>query len=194
VRDRHRVSSRQMAEHEALIAALRANLPANAPSPASEREVLEAEQHLGFALHPLVRRLYLEVGNGGWGPEHGAPGLIGGARPDLPGDGAVAWYSAMRKPDPDDPTWPGWPHGLFPVTHWGCAIWSCVDCILESGEVVRFDPNVAGTFSDDPWRGVWLPESPSLSIWLAAVVDGDSPFELPASAMDSPWRARPSAT
>lgn len=171
----------------ALMEAVREKLDGSAPPAASHEEVAEAEQQLGFALHPLLRSLYTSVANGGWGPEYDAPGLIAGARPDSPTDGAVAWYRAMRQPDPDDPSWPGWPTALLPVAHWGCAIWSCVDCTTEEGQVVRFDPNVAGTFPHDPWRGVWLPESPSLAGWLDDWLNDRLPFELPPSTIERPW-------
>ena len=39
----------------------------------------EAESRLGFKLPILLRRLYLEVGNGGFGPSYGLLGISGGA-------------------------------------------------------------------------------------------------------------------
>lgn len=134
-----------------------------------------------FPLHPLLRRLYTEVGNGGRGPEYGAAGLIGGSRPDLPSQGSVASYCAMRMPDPDDPSWPGWPFGLFPAANRGCAIWSCVDCTTDEGQVVRFDPNVVGAIPEERWKGIWLPERLSLADWLNAKLEQRLLFELPVS-------------
>ncbi len=43
---------------EELIAAVRRRLSADPQAPATEQELAEAEQQLGFALHPLLRRLY----------------------------------------------------------------------------------------------------------------------------------------
>ena len=166
-----------------LIEGVRGRLPAGAPPPASEEEVSAAERQLGFRLQPLLRRLYREVGNGGWGPEYGASGLITGARPDLPDSGSVNWVLGMRQaePDPDAPNpWPGWPDGLVPVSTWGCAIWSCVDCTSPEGPVIRFDPNAEGAFVDDPWKAVWLPESPSLRAWLIDWLEDRLPFEMKA--------------
>jgi hypothetical protein len=154
-----------------------------APPPAGEAELAEAEDRFGFRLHPLLRRLYLEVANGGWGPEYGACGLITGARPDTPRFGMVGWVLSMREPeaDPDGPErWPGWPDGLVPVCTWGCAIWSCVDCRSAEGRVIRFDPNAVGTFDGDPWRAVWLPERPSLREWLIDWLEGRLPFDMAA--------------
>jgi hypothetical protein len=45
-------------------------VPTVAP-PASVAEVDAAEATLGFAIPPLLRRLYTEVGNGGFGPDYG---------------------------------------------------------------------------------------------------------------------------
>ncbi|MET8692408.1 SMI1/KNR4 family protein [Streptomyces bauhiniae] len=36
---------------------------------AGERDIAEAERQLGFVLPPLLRRLYLQVANGGFGPD-----------------------------------------------------------------------------------------------------------------------------
>jgi len=38
------------------------------PEPASLEQVEEAELKIGYPLPPLLRRLYLEVANGGFGP------------------------------------------------------------------------------------------------------------------------------
>jgi SMI1 / KNR4 family (SUKH-1) len=173
-----------MTEDE-LVAAVRVRLSADAPPPSTRQELDEAELQLGFRLHPLLRRLYLEVANGGWGPEYGSAGLIGGARPDLPKDGLVSWYRTMRGPAPDDDEdWPGWPKALVPAAHWGCGIWSCVDCASARGPVVRFDPNAAGVVEGEKWKAVWLPERPALAGWLADWLDGSLPFQMPAPAVE----------
>jgi hypothetical protein len=55
-------------------------------APATPEDVQATEQALGFALPPLLRAVYLQVANGGFGP---GTGLTGGAR-------------RIR-------LWPGWP-------------------------------------------------------------------------------------
>lgn len=175
-----------MTEDE-LIEAVRGRLPANAPPPASGDEVAEAERRLGFRLTPLLRRLYVEVANGSWGPEYGASGLITGARvAGSTDEGAVAWYEAMLSPevgpieDGAPPNWPGWPHGLLAVSHWGCAIWSCVDCTSPDGRVSRFDPGACGEVDDvEPWQAAWRPESDSQRDWLEAWLADRLSFTLP---------------
>lgn len=120
--------------------------------------------------------MYAEVANGTWGPEYGANGLIGGARVDLD-RGLVDWYLAMRHagPDEDDPGWPGWPDRLVAVCHWGCAIWSCVDCATAEGRVIRFDPNEFGPGSES-WAGAWTIERPTLADFLRDWLTGSLPF------------------
>ena len=39
--------------------------------PVTQQELDRAKAMLGFALPPLLKRVYLEVGNGGFGPAHG---------------------------------------------------------------------------------------------------------------------------
>ena len=85
-------------------------MPAVAP-PASPEEVAAAEASLGFELPPLLRRLYLEVGNGGFGPAYGLEG-VPTASPR--GGDIVVLYRAYareapRSPDGDGPTgWSPW--------------------------------------------------------------------------------------
>src|SRR5690242_515603 len=42
---------------------------------ATAHDIEQAEAKLGFAIDPLMRRLYTEVGNGGFGPGYGVLGL-----------------------------------------------------------------------------------------------------------------------
>lgn len=53
------------------------NVPAQLYPPTTETEIRDVEAHLGFRLPTLIRELYLQVGNGGFGPEYG---IIGTAR------------------------------------------------------------------------------------------------------------------
>lgn len=53
------------------------------PPPANPGVVAAAEAEVGFRLPDLLRRMYLEVANGGFGPFYGLLGLDGGATDDL---------------------------------------------------------------------------------------------------------------
>ena len=54
------------------------------PAPAATYASIAAdEQTLCFKVPALLKRLYVQVGNGGWGPGYGLLGLTGGAKDDL---------------------------------------------------------------------------------------------------------------
>ena len=94
-------------------------------APATTAAVDEAEQVIGYPPPPLLRRVYLEVANGGVGPSGGIEGLPGGyAR----GGDMFANYVSYRTAelDPGDPPAP--PNGLLFICDYGCAAWALVDC------------------------------------------------------------------
>ncbi|WP_410819020.1 SMI1/KNR4 family protein [Micromonospora sp. 050-3] len=93
--------------------------------PASVQAVDDAEQVLGHPLPPLLRRIYLEVANGGFGP---VLGIAGGCTDDL-------GRTAIDRLNPREPA------GLLPIAHWGCAIYSYVDCAGRGAMMWGFDPN-----------------------------------------------------
>ena len=129
------------------------------------------ETRIGVELPGRLRDLYRRVGNGGFGPGYGIVGFVGGARDDL-GRDVVEDYLIRSRPHPDDPAW-SWPSNLLPICHWGCGIYSCVDCSSEDAPVVRFDPNV---FAGD-WSACFAPERESLAQWLQAWLVGEEMFE-----------------
>jgi hypothetical protein len=131
------------------------------------------ERTLGFALPPLLKRLYLEVGNGGWGPGYGLLGLMDGAKDDL-GSTAIEDYFIRLGDDPDDPAW-RWPRGLLPICHWGCAIYSCVDCSRPNFPVIVFDPNVRESKSDG--TETFFLECDGFEQWIQLWVDGHDLWE-----------------
>lgn len=103
--------------------------------PASEAAVAEAENVMGLAVPPVLRRVYLEVADGGFGPGYGAQSMPGG-RPYGDWLNVVeAWQSLNSSSAIRFPRW------LMPLTDWGCAIWSLVDCRDDFGYVWGFDPN-----------------------------------------------------
>ena len=103
--------------------------------PASVAAVAEAENVMGLALPPVLRRVYLEVADGGFGHGYGAQSMPGG-RPYGDWQNVVeAWQSLNSSPSISFPRW------LMPLTDWGCAIWSLVDCRDDFGYVWGFDPN-----------------------------------------------------
>ena len=112
-----------------IIAAVRAG-SGILPAPASPAAVAEAEQIIGYPLPTLLRRLYLEVANGEFGPGENVLG-IQGARGDRQWTDIIDVYQAFGS-NPDDPP----PPCLVWLHDWGCAIWSLVDCRDPSGPML----------------------------------------------------------
>jgi hypothetical protein len=132
--------------------------------PATAALVDAAEETLGFALPPLLRRIYLEVGNGGFGPGYGLLGVLGGAVDDT-GRNIIDLYRMFREPERDDPMWQ-WPAQLLPICHLGCAMYGCVDCTDPNGAVTWWEPNPREP--GDPVDLFLVPVAPSLEAWLWA--------------------------
>jgi hypothetical protein len=146
--------------------------------------ILEREElRLGFRLPHLLRRLYTEVGNGGFGPGHGLFSML----PLSQFDRAIPdYYLSLR--DIRARRGSVWPEGIVPFNDWGDLILSCVD-LSEATQVdppvLRFEPNMpeaatAEYWHGEPYRGDGLiPESKSLSIWFEEWIAGKEMFERP---------------
>ncbi|MGV9453667.1 SMI1/KNR4 family protein [Streptomyces sp. NPDC003635] len=149
------------------------------PAPVDEAAPARAEAALGFPLPPLLAELYLRIGDGGFGPEYGLLPLL-----DSPPSGepaAVVQYLANRESGRKDPDWP-WPEGVLPISHWGCAMYACVDCLAPEAPVLLFEPNA--DISDQ----AWYVDAPSLEHWLRTWVEGTGWYEETNDGMDmAPW-------
>jgi hypothetical protein len=144
------------------------------PRPASPQEVVELEDALGMCLPTFLRKVYLSIANGGFGPGYGLLPLT--RHPiDEAEETVLELYRAFRQPDLEDPEW-AWPEGLIPICDWGCAIRSCVDCSTEEGTVIRFDPNEHGP--GVRWGAAFETERSSIQAWLLAWAAGTLSFEL----------------
>lgn len=141
---------------------------AHGPAPVATGVGIAADEaRLGFVLPPLLKRLYAQVGNGGWGPGYGLIGLSGGM-PDDTGRTAVEDYLLRTSgPNPDEPDW-RWTEGLVPICHWGCAIYSCVDCLQQRSPMILFDPNVDAPSLAD----AFFPEQVNFDEWIGLWADG----------------------
>lgn len=142
--------------------------PSSICSKLSADQLVQSANELGFEPPALFVELLQSVGNGGFGPGYGLMGLLGGATDDM-GSTAVKLYTDFAQPDPDDPAWK-WPHGLLPICHWGCAIYSCIDSTRAEAPVKTWDPN--------EWEDGTSPElairssEVSFAEWLDAWSDG----------------------
>ncbi|MFG2326621.1 SMI1/KNR4 family protein [Streptomyces sp. NPDC048568] len=138
------------------------------PAPVDGTTPPRAEAALGFSLPPLLVELYTRIGDGGFGPEYGLLPLL-----DNPPSGepaAVTQYLANRESGLKDPDWP-WPEGVLPISHWGCAMYACVDCHSPQATVLLFEPNA------DDADHAWYVDAPSLTDWLHTWLDGTGWYE-----------------
>lgn len=137
----------------------------------SARDIVAAEDLIGVRLPDLVKRLYMEVGNGGFGPGFGLLPLVQTA--DVPeGRFAVDCYAQFRQSR-------DWHTSVLPFSSWGCGVISCLDLIGDDDPAVyRFEPNMPDGYTVDylhglPYRGAGLiPERMRLSQWLEEWLSG----------------------
>jgi hypothetical protein len=128
---------------------------------ASEISAIERQLKIEFPI--TLRRLYAEIGDGGFGPGYG---FLAMRKPeDQQSDTVVSLYEVFKENDPEDPTWK-WPDELLLISDWGCAIRTGVVC--STGQVVVFDPNLY----DSDWAATFLDQRCTLDEWLAKWCDG----------------------
>ncbi len=139
-------------------------------APATEEELAAAEKQLGYPLPPLLRALYANVANGGFGPGYGLDGVRGYVRAaDFEQD--WTWQKHERPIDLSiylqkygleyfELLWDVWPDSLITLCHWGCGYFSHLDCI--SGRVLYGGVGADGyglhtqALSLYEWLDLWL--------------------------------------
>jgi len=137
------------------------------PAPVGDAQIAEAEAQLGFALHPLLARLYRQVADGGFGPDYQLLPLLG------PDSSVVGDYLERREWSVGA-EYPEWPEGVVPILTWGCGMYAGVDCRSEDGKVLLFEPN---PYSGGSWAQCWFVDSASLAAWLETWLAGTGWFE-----------------
>lgn len=142
---------------EALSAGLIEKLPPL--TPATPEMVEAAERDFGYPFPSLLRRLYLEVANGGFGPGYGLFRL-----PLVENDWDPALWADISPP-------------LLPLCHWGCAIHSFVDCADGEAAIWGWDPNPVpaddvdkALFREQMTLREWLSRWIERRLWQPAVV------------------------
>lgn len=130
--------------------------------PVMPDDVIFAEKLLGFALPPFLKRVYLEVGNGGFGPGYGlAPLLTPTLFPDEDLDEFPSLvHTTLEFRGYKDKKWP---ETLLYICDWGCNIYSSIDCASPSFPIVRTEQTYhygieASSLED--WLEQWLDERP----------------------------------
>lgn len=130
----------------------------------TESEIQTIEKKLGFTLPNLLRRLYLEVSNGGYGPSYGILSFGEGLKADYNLD-IIETYEQFCQIDPKDPFWK-WPRKLLPICNLGCGMYICVDCSTFEGATVWFEPNPHN--DGETWDNSFICFTNSIEEWLIA--------------------------
>jgi hypothetical protein len=122
---------------------------------ASPQSITVAEAKLGFRLPPLLRRIYEDIADGGFGPAYGLFAIEGRHKRGEQGETVVEVRDKLAVD-------PRWPHQLLPLCDWGCANWSCLDCRSENGSIVTL-ASEQGFFDTGRDLRSWL------SAWLSGI-------------------------
>jgi hypothetical protein len=150
---------------EQILQALRERIQRDAvevPPCATAAEVDAFERAAGLSLPLFHRRMLMEVANGGFGPGYGLVGVPprGHVDTDLGSDLLDAYLIGRSSTHPAECV----PRGLLPLCHWGCAVYSYVDCLTELGVVVTDE-----TFED---RTEYTETALSFAEWLSDWANG----------------------
>jgi hypothetical protein len=124
--------------------------------------IVSTEKHLGFTICPLLKRIYTEVANGGFGPGSGIVGVANGYTDDW-GHNLEQLYDWFYLRKHYDASW-RWPHGLLPFCHWGYTTYSCVDCGQPNYPVLIIDPDYRE--QDDDMEDMFIEHKDSITDWF----------------------------
>jgi hypothetical protein len=161
-----RVDPEIVAKADRIGAAMSTPVAATLPSPADPAAVVKAEAELGFALPPVLRRVYLEVADGGFGPGGGLMSLAG----------ATAAYARLGIGD-ELPRGRAWPQRLIPIREVDPGF-DCVDASSPAGRIVAWDPEDLREFSGEKaWKASFSEIAPSVEAWLEEWVGGKTQAE-----------------
>jgi hypothetical protein len=130
--------------------------------PCDPADVDRVEGQLGVRLPPLLRRLYTEVGEGGFGPGDGLFGL----------EKLVEEHTSYAVELAEGQELGTWPAGLLPLCQLDQTLTACVDCTTPEGAIVGFEFDDLDFDDPDTWDDAFSPRAPSLQAWLEAWLDG----------------------
>jgi hypothetical protein len=156
-------------------------LPPRPPNPPVSPGAVEAlEREFGIRLPTLVRRLYTEVADGGYGPNWGIHRLWSPPGTDFrrwweQPMSVEAWYrfyQAERETGEPPGYWEQWPDPSIRFCEVGCSISICIDCTTDAGRVFMDDPNLGV----DP-RECLVPVADTLAEWLVEWLEKPWPAE-----------------
>jgi hypothetical protein len=130
--------------------------------------IIKLEKQYRCKLPDLVRRIYTEVADGGFGPGYGLFPIT--SKNDSEQESIAAIYQEVLDIAKCHPLW-NWPRKLIPMADMGCGMYYCVDCYFDKLPVILFDQsNLDSEVDDDEaalrWSNAFWFESPSLVKWL----------------------------
>jgi SMI1 / KNR4 family (SUKH-1) len=143
-----------------------------ANAPAMLEEIMELEAAIGYRLPEDLRKVYLEVGNGGFGPGYGLK-TLGGC------GGLLDSYSFVCKFQLID-RFVKWPENYLPICSGGCDLLGVLDLLngkvgflqYEIGEAIPSKGIHAATFEEiTEWY------SPTIQSWICSWMDGENSME-----------------
>lgn len=135
-------------------------------------EVEHAERKLGHRLPHLLRRIYTEIGDGGFGPDGGLASLVPRPVPHWPVEN---WPCATTIHD-ERPGW-GPPASWFFLTGGGCTMEWYVSLIAVDHPVLLWDADGwEPDWGQDPHEGLRY-AAPSLRHWLWTWADGGNVWD-----------------
>ncbi|WP_395753698.1 SMI1/KNR4 family protein [Prosthecobacter sp.] len=117
--------------------------------PAGAADLARTEGLIGVRFPWFLRALFLEVGNGGFGPGYGVMGIClagADARPGISLEETHLEHSAWCAECGFD-----WPKDLVPLIDHGCGIYTCLDCADEELNLHEYDPNFELEETDPQW-------------------------------------------
>lgn len=143
------------------------------PPPAPPQAAAELEAIVGYPIPPLLRRLYLEVANGGFGPDGSILSLTDTGK-GYSGEESLLQLARDWSPtsEPEIPQ----PLHVPPLMTLGCAIWWHVDFSTPEGRMWGWDPNTRCE------RHCFFIERFTLAQWLADWLEGNRTFPNPPVA------------
>ncbi|NJP44481.1 hypothetical protein [Actinacidiphila epipremni] len=146
------------------------------PPPAPVEAADELEAAAGYPIPPLLRRLYCEVANGGFGTD-GIVSLTDSGRWFSDQESLLSIYGEWSAPDERLDLYPN--HVLPLMTH-GCAIWWHIDLSTPDGRMWGWDPHACCE------RHRLFPERFTLAEWLTDWLHGHRTFPRPPDMPDCP--------
>ncbi|MFL6205117.1 MAG: SMI1/KNR4 family protein [Acidimicrobiales bacterium] len=132
--------------------------------PCTDADVDRAESALGVKFPALLRRLYTEVGEGGFGPGAGIFGL----------EGLESEYQSYAVELALEQEFGAWPAALVPLCQLDQTLIACIDCSDPAGPIVGFEVDDLDWDELAGFEDAFQPRSPSLQQWLEAWLDGEA--------------------